>query len=264
MVRYLLGYIGHWAGKAVANLHQAARLINQTAYWLTIGSFKKGVRVGSLIHEMTAVGFNSIPIVAVIAFCIGMILALQAAYQLRRIGAMVYVADLVSLSIARELGPMLTAIIVAGRSGAAFTAEIGSMKVAEEIDALVTMGLNPIKFLVVPKFMAMLLMLPCLTLLADLTGMVAGGVIGVASLGLDAGVYYQQTLRAVAMKDIVGGLVKSLSFACIITLVGVHQGFLVEGGATSVGERTTSSVVTSIFLIILADCFFTTLSYIFT
>jgi phospholipid/cholesterol/gamma-HCH transport system permease protein len=213
---------------------------------------------------MVLIGYEAIPIVSLISLSVGIIMALQAAYQLRRVGALIYVADLVGISITRELGPLLTAIIVAGRSGSAFAAEIGSMKVAEEVDALVVMGLNPVKFLVVPKIAGIMIMLPGLILIADFVGIAGGFMIAVGSLGLNFERYFTQTVNALVMADVMTGLIKGLVFALIIGFVGCYEGFSVDGGAEGVGLRTTRSVVTGIFLIILADCFFTVLFYLFS
>ncbi|HDH50380.1 MAG TPA: ABC transporter permease, partial [Nitrospirae bacterium] len=154
-------------------------------------------------------------------------------------------------------------IIVAGRSGSAFAAEIGSMKSAEEVDALVSMGINPIRFLVVPKLIAMMIMLPALTLFADFIGILGGFLLSITELEIHPYSYFQQTIRALGIKDIITGLIKALAFGVVITIVGAYQGFKVTGGAEEVGRRTTASVVTSIFLVIVIDLFFTTLFYFF-
>lgn len=247
------------------NLNFASRLVNDTFYWSFISPFKgKAIRVRASISEMVKVGYNSVPIVAVISLFVGIILALQAAYQLKKVGALIYVADLVGVSLTRELAPILTAIIVAGRSGSAFAAEIGSMKAAEEVDALVTMGINPIRFLVVPKLIALMIMLPALTLFADFIGILGGFLLSVTELGIHPYNYFQQTVSALVMTDVVTGLVKALAFSIVITIVGAYEGFKVEGGAEEVGRRTTASVVASIFLVIVFDLFFTTLFYFFS
>jgi phospholipid/cholesterol/gamma-HCH transport system permease protein len=249
----------------MAEISCASTLINETAHWVLAGPFKKrGIRWANSIHQMVLIGFEAIPIVSLIALAVGIIMALQAAYQLRRVGALIYVADLVGISITRELGPLLTAIILAGRSGSAFAAEIGSMKVAEEVDALVSMGLNPVKFLVVPKMLGIMIMLPSLVLIADFVGIAGGFLIAVGSLHLNFERYLCQTINALVLSDVLTGLVKGLIFAWIIGIVGCHEGFSVDGGAEGVGLRTTRSVVTGIFLIILADCFFTVLFYLFS
>jgi phospholipid/cholesterol/gamma-HCH transport system permease protein len=176
-------------------------------------------------------------------------------------GASYFVAALVGVSMTRELGPLMTAIIVAGRSGSAFAAELGTMKVSEEVDALEVMGLNSIKHLVVPKYLAMIIMLPCLTMLSDVAGILGGAAFGVAQLDQTFSMYILATRDALVMRDISTGLVKSVVFGLIITTVGCHEGFSVSGGAEGVGKATTSSVVVSIFLVIVADLVFTALFY---
>ncbi len=264
-VESLFGFIGRKTASFLKDLHDAARLINNTFYWTFLSPFKgKPIRVRASISEMVKTGYNSIPIVAVISFFVGIILALQAAYQLKKVGALIYVANLVGVSITRELGPILTAIIVAGRSGSAFAAEIGSMKAAEEVDALVSMGINPVRFLVVPKLIALMIMLPALTIFADFIGILGGLLLSKAVLDINPYNYFQQTVNALLIKDVMTGLVKAWAFGVVITIVGAYQGFKVEGGAEEVGRRTTASVVASIFLVIVFDLFFTTLFYYFT
>lgn len=264
-VEVFLSSIGKRALPLRKDIHDASKLINDTFYWTFFSPLKgKRVRFGASISEMVKAGYNSVPIVAVISLFVGVILALQAAYQLKRFGALIYVANLVGVSITRELGPILTAIIVSGRSGSAFAAEIGSMKSAEEVDALITMGINPVRFLVTPKLIALMVMLPCLTLLSDFIGIFGGFLLSVTALELRPANYFQQTIDALLVKDIVTGLVKAWAFGVVITIVGAYEGFKVEGGAEEVGRRTTSAVVVSIFLVILFDFFFTTLFYYFT
>jgi len=247
------------------DISDASRIINNSFYWTFISPFRgKPVRVRATISEMVKAGYNSVPIVAVISFFVGIILALQAAYQLKRVGALIYVANLVGVSLTRELSPILTAIIVSGRSGSAFAAEIGSMKAAEEVDALVTMGINPIRFLVSPKLIALMVMVPALTMLSDVIGISGGFLLSVSVLDMHPYNYYQQTINALLVKDVFTGLIKAWAFGMVITLVGAYQGFKVEGGAEEVGRRTTSSVVASIFLVIIFDLFFTMLFYYFT
>jgi phospholipid/cholesterol/gamma-HCH transport system permease protein len=213
-------------------------------------------------RHLAWVGANSIPIVSVIAGCTGIILALQAAAQLEKVGALSYVADLVGISIITELGPLLTALIMTGRAGAAFTAEIGSMKISEEIDALEVMGLDSVRFVIWPKCLAMLVMMPLLTAWADFVGIVAGGVFSVTVLDLNGPAYYEQTASFLKLADLFSGLIKSAGFGLTITLVGCWQGLLATEGAADVGKHTTRSVVQSIFMIVLLDLFITTLSYV--
>jgi phospholipid/cholesterol/gamma-HCH transport system permease protein len=261
----LFGFIGRKSVSLYNELHQTALLINRTFYWSLISPLSgRAIRLRASISEMVKVGYNSVPIVAVISLFVGIILALQAAYQLKKVGALIYVADLVGVSLTRELSPILTAIIVAGRSGSAFAAEIGSMKAAEEIDALVTMGINPVRFLVVPKLIALLIMLPALTIFSDFIGIIGGFLLSVTELGIHPYNYFQQTVNALVMKDVMTGLVKALAFSVVITIVGAYQGFRVQGGAEEVGRRTTASVVTSIFMVIIFDLFFTAMFYFFT
>ncbi|MFQ3574155.1 MAG: ABC transporter permease, partial [Thermodesulfovibrionales bacterium] len=240
-------------------------LINEVFYWTLISPFKTGkIRLKSTLSEMVKIGYNSVPIVVVISFFVGMILALQSAYQLKKVGALIYVANLVGVSLTRELGPIITAILIAGRSGSSFAAEIGSMKSAEEIDALRSMGINPVSFLVSPKMMAMLIMAPCLTIIADFIGIFGGFVLSITAVGIHPHSYIQQTINALMVKDVITGLVKSIAFGAIITIVGAYHGFQVSGGAEEVGMRTTASVVSSIFMVIVFDLFFTVLFYYFT
>ncbi len=261
----VFGFVGRRAVAFLKSLNDASRMINSAFYWTFVSPLKgKPVRVRATISEMVKTGYDSVPIVAVISFFVGIILALQAAYQLKKFGALIYVANLVGVSVTRELGPILTAIIVAGRSGSAFAAEIGSMKAAEEVDALVSMGINPVRFLVTPKLIALMIMLPCLTLFSDFIGILGGLILSNVALDISPSGYFQQTISSLLVKDVVTGLVKAWAFGVVITIVGSYQGFKVEGGAEEVGRRTTASVVASIFLVIVFDLFFTTLFYYFT
>ena len=247
------------------DINDASKIINDAFYWTVISPFRgKAIRVKATVSEMVKAGYNSVPIVATISLFVGIILAMQAAYQLKKVGALIYVANLVGVSLTRELSPILTAIIVSGRSGSAFAAEIGSMKAAEEIDALTTMGINPVRFLVTPKLIALMIMVPSLTIISDIIGMFGGFLLATTLLEVHPYNYYQQTVNALLVKDIFTGLIKAWAFGIIITLVGAYQGFKVTGGAEEVGRRTTASVVASIFLVIVFDLFFTTLFYYFT
>ncbi len=213
--------------------------------------------------HLSWIGADSIPIVSIISACVGVILALQAATQLEKVGALSYVANLVGFSLITELGPLLTALILSGRAGAAFTAEIATMQISEEIDALEVMGVSAVRFLVWPKFIAMLVMVPLLTLWADCVGITAGGIFSTLALGLSGKVYFEQTITFLTVRDLWSGLVKSAAFGITITLVSCWQGFLAREGAADVGARTTRAVVQSIFFMILLDLFFTALNYIF-
>ncbi len=237
-------------------------LTAKAAYWTFVAPFQgRKVKWGNAIHQMVLAGVNSIPIVSLISLFIGIVMALQGAYQLEKFGASYYVTALVGVSMTRELGPLITAIIIAGRSGSAFAAELGTMKVSEEIDALEAMGLNSVRYLVVPKYLALLVMMPCLTLISDLAGILGGGIFVILQLDQTFRMFLTATRDSLVMRDITTGLIKSLVFGLIITKVGCYEGFSVEGGAEGVGKATTSSVVVSIFLIILADVIFTAIFY---
>ena len=207
------------------------------------------------------VGVRALPILSLITFFIGLILALQSAYELRKFGAINFVASAVAISMTRELGPLITAIVVIGRSGSAFAAEIGTMKVTEEIDALETMAIDPIHFLVTPKFLAMIIMLPCLTIWANSMGILGGALFGVAQADFTVLRYVQASLDALFLRDIASGLVKSIMFGITITAVGCHEGLSTGAGAEQVGRSTTRAVVVSIFLVILVDLVFTALFF---
>jgi phospholipid/cholesterol/gamma-HCH transport system permease protein len=183
-------------------------------------------------------------------------MAFMSSVQLQQFGANIYVASLVSLSMVRELGPIMTAIIVAGRSGSAFAAEIGSMKISDEVDALFTMGFDPTRFLVVPKIVASIITVPILTLFSDLFAILGGLVVGVSMLDLTVNAYLAQTLKTLTVFDVFWGFLKAAVFALLIAGIGCLRGFQVRGGAAEVGQATTSAVVSSIFLIILADAVF--------
>ena len=216
----------------------------------------------SAIGQMLAVGVDAFPMVGVMAVCAGFILAMQGASELRRFGAMEFVVDLVTLGFTRELGPLLTAIAVSGRSGSAFSAEIGSMVITEEMDALRTMGIDPLEFVLAPKYLAALIVLPCLTILSNACGILAGGAFMRLSTDMAFGVYLRDVAHSMALRDVITGLVKSVAFATIIVHVGCLEGFRVHGGPDAVGRSATSAVVKSTFLVILADVGFTAIFYL--
>lgn len=237
-------------------------LLRRTLYWILIGPFKgKPIDRKAVFEQMVFMGVQSIVIVFFVCFFTGVVLAMQSAQQLAKMGATIYVASLTTISICRELGPVLTALVIAGRIGAAITAEVGSMQVNEQIEALDTMGISPVRYLVVPKFLALLVMLPCLTVVGNLAGILGGYVIGVYSLKINAPLYIQTAMKFLTLKDIYTGLTKPFVFAVIIVLVGAYQGLQTRGGAVGVGKATTISVVTSFILIIVADCIVTGIFY---
>jgi phospholipid/cholesterol/gamma-HCH transport system permease protein len=214
-----------------------------------------------LWNLIDAAGSNAVPIVTILSFLMGAILAFQAAIQLRKFGANIFVADLVSVSICLEMGPLLTALIVAGRSGAAYAAHIGTMKVTEEIDALRVMGIDPMRYLVSPRILAVALALPCLTVFADLMGTLGGCLIASTSLDVTATAYFEQVQKVLELGDIGKGLIKSFAFGIEIAVIGCFRGFQVRGGAESVGRATTSAVVISIFVLTITDALFAALFY---
>lgn len=214
------------------------------------------IRWTATVHHMQQVGLNAVPIVALMAFLIGVVLAFQGAEQLRQFGAEVFVVDLIAISILRELGILLTAIIVAGRSGSAFTAAIGSMKMREEIDAMRTLGLDPVTVLVVPRVMALILMLPVLGVIANVAGLVGGALMSWIELGVSPGVFQSRFVSNTDVWHFGVGLIKAPFFALIIGVVGCFQGMQVGGDAESLGQMTSLSVVLSIFLVITADAMF--------
>jgi phospholipid/cholesterol/gamma-HCH transport system permease protein len=205
---------------------------------------------------MQKAGVDALPIVGLISFLMGLIMAFMSSVQLQQFGANIYVASLVSLAMTRELGPIMTAIIVAGRSGSAFAAEIGTMKINEEVDALFTMGFDPTRFLVIPKIIASVIVVPLLTLFSDLFAIMGGLIVGVFTLDLTANAYITQTLKTLSLFDVFLGFFKSIVFALLVSWVGCLRGFQVKGGASSVGQATTSAVVSGIFLIILFNSAF--------
>jgi phospholipid/cholesterol/gamma-HCH transport system permease protein len=223
----------------------------------------KGFRWKETLYYIELCGTDAIPIVFLISFLMGLVMAFQAAVQLRQFGANIFVADLVAISLARELGPVLTAVILAGRSGSAFAAEIGTMVVHEEIDALTVMDFDITRFLVLPKVFALVAVAPLLTLVANASGIFGGLVVGVTTLDLTANAFIEEAMRILRTQDVVGGLVKSVAFAAFIALVGCLRGLQTGGEADSVGRQTTSAVVTGIFLIIMLDAVFTVIYHVF-
>lgn len=224
---------------------------------------KPPYRLALTIDQMVIVGVRSLPIVSITSFFTGMVLAFQTAYQINRFGAEIYVGGIVAMSMFRELGPVLTAIVVAGRVGAGMTAELGSMKVTEQIDAMSSMGVDPLNYLVAPRVIATILMLPILTIYADFIGYFGGFVIGVFKVGLNAGQFIDRTVQIVDPRDITTGLMKTFVFGAVVSLVGSFMGFRSKGGASGVGQATTAAVVIASILILIADYFMTSIIYLF-
>jgi len=214
------------------------------------------------VRQMSSIGIDALPMIAIVAGCAGFIFAMQSGAELRRFGVTRLVIDIVAIGFTRELGPLLTAIVVSGRSGSAFSAEIGTMVVTSEIAALRTMGIDPIEMVLAPKYVAAMIMVPCLTIMSSVFGILACAVFMYLSTNMAFAVYWRYVANTIVLHDVFVGLVKSVAFATIIVHVGCMEGFNVRGGADAVGRSTTSAVVKSTFLVILADLFFTAAFYI--
>jgi phospholipid/cholesterol/gamma-HCH transport system permease protein len=216
----------------------------------------RSVRWDDVLSYMKRAGVDGLPIVGLISLLLGLILAFMSSLQLKQFGANIYVSSLLAIAIVKELGPIMTAILVAGRSGSAFAAEIGTMMVNEEVDALITMGFTPVRFLAVPKVLAAMIVVPLLTIYADLFGILGGVIVGVLGLDLTVYTYMRATQQSLGLLDIITSLIKSGVFAVLIAGIGCQRGFEVRGGAEAVGSATTSAVVAAIFLIIVTDSAF--------
>jgi phospholipid/cholesterol/gamma-HCH transport system permease protein len=209
-----------------------------------------------ILYNIRSAGFDALPIVGLLSFLLGIVVAYQGAGQLRQYGANIFVADLVGLSMLREFAPLITAIIIAGRSGSAYAAQIGTMAVTEEIDAMRTLGIAPLELLVLPKLIALVIVLPLLTVFSDVLGVFGGMIMARAQLGVGFDEFLERFAKAVSITSYAVGVGKAPVFAAIIAVVGCFQGFRTQGGADSVGRQTTRSVVQSIFLVIVADALF--------
>lgn len=235
----------------------ALSVLAEMLYWGTFGLLKKrDFRKGSLGEQMYQLGYKAVVIVGMLSFLIGLVLAMQSAMQLKTYGAGVFLGPLIGLTMVREMGPLLTAIILAGRTGSATTAEIATMGVGEELDALQTMGINPIQFVIVPKFWAITLTMPLLSILATVAGILGGFVVAISYLDLSSSLYWNELGNFLAIRDVLAGFIKSIIFSWLIIWIGSFYGLRVKGGAEAVGKETTASVVTGIFIIILTDGLF--------
>jgi phospholipid/cholesterol/gamma-HCH transport system permease protein len=254
--------IGKTVTDCLAYLGALASLVGGAAYCVFIGPFRgKPLRWRQAVTQAMEAGVRALPILSLITFFIGLILALQSAYELRKLGALSLVAAAVAISVTREIGPLITAILVIGRSGSAFAAEIGTMRVTEEIDAMETMAIEPVDFLVAPKMLAMIIMLPCLTIWANAMGILGGSLFGVAQADFTWVRYMRSSLDSLYLPDITTGLIKSVMFGITITAVGCHEGLSTGGGAEEIGRSTTRAVVMSIFMVIAVDLVFTALFF---
>jgi phospholipid/cholesterol/gamma-HCH transport system permease protein len=218
-------------------------------------------KFSALTAQMVNIGVASLPTVGLANFLLGIVLAIQGAGQFAKLGSTDLVANLVAFSVLREIGPLITAVIVIGRSGSAITAELGTMKVAEEIEALEVMGIDPVTYLVVPRLLAMAIMMPVLTIIGEGIGLFAGWLISVCSLHLDPIFYVINSASAVEQKDLFTGLLKALIFGTVVGTISCYYGIQVEGGAEGVGSSTTKSVVTSLTSMLATDALLTALIY---
>ena len=253
----LLAQVGRRVCAALAQAHALLGFVGESAMalvgWL---AHPARIRWRPIVFNLRSGGLDALPIVGILSFLLGVVVAYQGADQLRQYGANIFVADLVGLSMLREFAPLMTAIIIAGRSGSAYAAQIGTMAVTQEIDAMRTLGIAPLEMLVLPKFLALLIALPLLTVFADLLGVSGGMLMARSQLGVGFTEFLERFSKAVSLTSYLVGLGKAPVFAAIIVLVGCFQGFCTRGGADSVGQHTTQAVVQSIFLVIVADALF--------
>ena len=254
---HLLEELGEASRRFVADLVQVTTFLGELLRALAYAFLHpRSVRWDDVASYMKRAGMDGLPIVSLISFLLGLILAFMSSLQLKQFGANVYVAPLLAIAVVKELGPIMTAILVAGRSGSAFAAEIGTMKVNEEVDALTTMGFDPIRFLAVPKVLAAMVVVPLLTVYADLFAIGGGLGVGVVGVDLTAYTYLKDTQASLTLMHIIPRPIKSGVFARLIACIGCQRGFMVRGGAEAVGTATTSAVVAALFLIIVTDSAF--------
>ena len=259
-LRPVIALIAHIGEASLAAFHECASLLSFLGVTvITLGRSivrPRRIRFTSLVSHIEQVGLNAIPIVGLLSFLIGVVIAYQGAEQLRQFGAQVFTVNLLGISMLREMAILMTAIVVAGRSGSAFTAQIGTMQVNEEVDAMRTMGLDPIEVLVLPRVLALVIALPLLTVLADLTGLAGGALATVLVVDISLAQFMERLNDAVPLAAFWVGIVKAPVFGFLIAMVGCREGLVVAGSAESVGRHTTKSVVLSIFLVIVADALF--------
>jgi len=239
-------------------------LVGRAIFWLAFGPFRrKPVRSAAVFTQLTLLGIRSIPMIALLSFFMGLVLAMQSAYQLSKLGANDYVAFLTTVAFFREIGPLFAAIVLASRCGSAITAELGTMKAAEEIEALEVMAIDPVRYLVSPRLLAVTLIMPSLAIIADFTGSFGGWVFGTASLGMDSTHYINLAVDSLVQKDILTGLCKAIIYAVLVSTIACYHGMAVTGGAEGVGRATTASVVSSLIAILSADVVMTAAFYVF-
>ena len=238
------------------------RLNASLLYWVLVAPFKgQPFELSPIFRQMVFIGVRATPMVALTAFSVGVTLAMQAAHSLQQLGAEIYVPDLVMVTLLREMGPVLIAVIVIGRSGSAVAAELGTMKVSEEIEALEVMAINPISFLIVPRFLAMLVMLPALTILGNYIGVFGGWAVCHFALDFNTAGYVMRALESADTWDLYSGMIKSAVFAWIIITIACNAGLHVEGGAEGVGQATTASVVQALLAMLVTNAVLTAIFF---
>ncbi len=253
----LIERIGGAAAAAVSTSVDALSFLAEMLYWSTIGFFKRqNIKKGALYEQMYQLGYKAVGIIALLSFLIGIVLSLQSAKQLKTLGMGIFLVPLIGITMIRQMGPLLTAIILAGRTGSATTAEIATMVVGEEVDALRAMGVNPMQYIMAPKFWAISLTMPLLSIIATATGILGGYVIAFLYLDMTSSMFMRELAKVIKLEHILSGCFKSMVFAWLIIWIGCYFGFRVRGGAEAVGRETTSSVVAGIFIIIVANALF--------
>ncbi len=261
-MKNFFGFIGRKFITFLQDLSSLYYLLKETILQiLVLVGDRKKLKQARLLEHVDEIGVQSLPLVLAVSALLGIALTVLVSFELKDIGALSYIPGFVAVAIFREMGPLITAMIVASRVGAAFTARIGTMKVSEEILALETMAINPVRFLVVQRFIGLIFALPALTMLAGFTAVMGGFLFGAARLGIRADIYLRETLDVLSFQDISSGLVKSAVFAVAIVMIGCYRGLVVEGGAEEVGKATMVSVVASMLAIILFDTVLTAAFY---
>ncbi|GBU21390.1 putative phospholipid ABC transporter permease protein mlaE [Fibrobacteres bacterium R8-0-B4] len=249
--------IGGATAEALGTSVSALSVLAEMLYWSTIGFFKRqNIKKGALYEQMYQLGYKAVGIIALLSFLIGVVLSLQSAKQLKTLGMGIFLVPLIGITMIRQMGPLLTAIILAGRTGSATTAEIATMVVGEEVDALRAMGVNPMQYIMAPKFWAISLTMPLLSIIATAAGILGGYVIAYLYLDMTSSMFMRELAKVIKLEHILSGCFKSMVFAWLIIWIGCYFGFRVKGGAEAVGRETTSSVVAGIFIIIVANALF--------
>ncbi|OGQ44828.1 MAG: ABC transporter permease [Deltaproteobacteria bacterium RIFCSPLOWO2_02_44_9] len=256
-MRELFESLGKWAGRVVSSTGGMTLMLIQAVLWI----FVPPLKLRNIFRQMEFVGVNSLFVVILTGAFTGAVLALQSYNALKRFGAESLVGPTVALSMARELGPVLTGLMVTGRAGSAMATELGTMRVTEQIDALYTMAVNPVKYLVSPRILAGVFMMPVLAIVTDFVGVLGGYFVAVKMLGVNSGVYIGRTVDFVQAQDIFDGLIKASVFGLILSIVACYHGFNTTGGAAGVGEAATKSVVMGCVLILVADYFLTSVMF---